>query len=38
MDADLQDSPEEVPELYRMIKMEGYDVVFRMKKKGTTMF
>ncbi|HRG68076.1 MAG TPA: glycosyltransferase family 2 protein [Saprospiraceae bacterium] len=33
MDADLQDSPEEVPELYRMIKMEGYDVVSGWKKK-----
>ena len=27
MDADLQDSPDEVPELYRMIKEEGYDVI-----------
>ena len=26
MDADLQDSPEEIPELYRMIKEEGYDL------------
>ena len=27
MDADLQDSPDEIPELYRMIQEEGYDVV-----------
>ena len=27
MDADLQDSPDEVPELYRMIKEDGYDLV-----------
>ncbi len=27
MDADLQDSPDEIPELYRMIKEEGYDLV-----------
>lgn len=27
MDADLQDSPDELPELYRMIKHEGYDIV-----------
>ena len=27
MDADLQDSPDEIPELYRMIVDEGYDVV-----------
>ena len=27
MDADLQDSPDEIPELYRMIKDEGYDLV-----------
>ncbi len=33
MDADLQDSPEEVPELYRMIKEGGYDVVSGWKKK-----
>ena len=26
MDADLQDSPDEIPELYRMIKMDGYDM------------
>ena len=27
MDADLQDSPNEIPELYRMIKEDGYDLV-----------
>lgn len=27
MDADLQDSPDEIPELYRMIKQDGYDLV-----------
>src|SRR6185369_16866501 len=27
MDADLQDSPDEVPELYRMIKEQGFDIV-----------
>lgn len=33
MDADLQDSPEEIPELYRMIKEDGYDMVSGWKKK-----
>ena len=33
MDADLQDSPEEIPGLYRMIKEEGYDLVSGYKKK-----
>ena len=33
MDADLQDSPDEVPELYRMVKEEGYDLVSGWKKK-----
>ena len=33
MDADLQDSPDEIPELYRMIKQEGYDMVSGWKKK-----
>jgi len=32
MDADLQDSPDEVPELFRMIKEEGYDLVSGWKK------
>jgi glycosyltransferase involved in cell wall biosynthesis len=33
MDADLQDSPDEVPELRRMIIEEGYDIVSGWKKK-----
>lgn len=33
MDADLQDSPDEIPELYHMIKVEGYDLVSGWKKK-----
>ena len=33
MDADLQDSPEEIPEMRRMIREEGYDVVSGWKKK-----
>jgi glycosyltransferase involved in cell wall biosynthesis len=33
MDADLQDSPDEIPELYRMIKEDGYDIVSGWKKK-----
>ncbi len=33
MDADLQDSPEEVPEMVRMIREEGYDLVSGWKKK-----
>lgn len=33
MDADLQDSPDEIPELYRMIKEEDYDLVSGWKKK-----
>lgn len=33
MDADLQDSPDEIPELYRMIKEEGYDLVSGWKRK-----
>ena len=32
MDADLQDSPDEIPELYRMIVDEGYDVVSGWKQ------
>jgi len=32
MDADLQDSPDEIPELYKMIKEEGYDLVSGWKK------
>ena len=33
MDADLQDSPEEIPELYRMIIEDDYDLVSGWKKK-----
>ena len=33
MDADLQDSPDEIPELYKMIKMDGYDLVSGYKQK-----
>lgn len=33
MDADLQDSPDEIPELYRMIVSEGYDLVSGWKQK-----
>lgn len=33
MDADLQDSPDEIPELYRMIKEDKYDLVSGWKKK-----
>ncbi len=32
MDADLQDSPDEIPELYRMIAEDGYDLVSGWKK------
>ena len=32
MDADLQDSPDEIPELYRMVVEEGYDIVSGWKK------
>jgi len=33
MDADLQDNPEEIPELYEMIMEQGYDLVSGWKKK-----
>ena len=33
MDADLQDSPDEIPELFRMIKEGGYDLVSGYKQK-----
>ena len=33
MDADLQDSPEEIPELYHMIVDDGYDLISGWKKK-----
>ena len=32
MDADLQDSPDEIPGLYQMIKKEGYDLVSGYKQ------
>jgi glycosyltransferase involved in cell wall biosynthesis len=33
MDSDLQDSPDEIPELVRMIREDGYDIVSGWKKK-----
>jgi len=33
MDADLQDSPDEIPEMYKMIREDGYDLVSGWKKK-----
>ena len=33
MDADLQDSPDEIPELYQLITTEGYDLISGWKKK-----
>ena len=33
MDADMQDSPDEIPELYKMIKNDGFDLVSGWKKK-----
>ncbi len=33
MDADLQDNPDEIPELYKMIQVEGYELVSGWKKK-----
>lgn len=33
MDADLQDSPDEIPELYHMVKEDGFDIVSGWKKK-----
>ena len=33
MDADLQDNPEEIPELFRMIQEDGYELVSGWKKK-----
>ncbi|GAB3259421.1 glycosyltransferase family 2 protein [Larkinella harenae] len=33
LDADLQDSPDEIPELYRMITVDGYDLVSGWKQK-----
>ncbi len=33
MDADLQDSPDEIPELFKLIKEDGYDLISGWKKK-----
>lgn len=33
MDADLQDSPDEIPELYRLIQEDGYDLISGWKKQ-----
>lgn len=33
MDADLQDSPDEIPDLYKMIKFDGFDIVSGWKRK-----
>ena len=33
MDADLQDSPDEIPELFRMVKYDGFDLVSGWKRK-----
>ena len=33
MDADLQDSPDEIPELYKMITQENFDLVSGWKKR-----
>ena len=33
MDADLQDNPDEIPELFRLIKQEGFDLISGWKKK-----
>lgn len=38
MDADLQDSPEEIPELYALINDEKYHLVSGWKKSGTTQY
>ena len=35
MDADLQDSPDEIPELYRMVAEQGYDLVSGGRRSGT---
>ena len=39
LDADLQDSPEEIPEMVRMIREEGYDVVsgWKQHRKDNTL-
>ena len=33
MDADLQDSPDEIPSLYAMVKDQGFDIISGWKKK-----
>lgn len=33
MDADMQDSPDEIPDLYKLIKADGYDLISGWKKK-----
>ena len=37
MDADLQDSPDEIPELFRMITEDGFDLVSGWKKKRVSL-
>jgi glycosyltransferase involved in cell wall biosynthesis len=37
MDADLQDSPDEIPDLYKMINEKGFDIVSGWKKSVTTL-
>ena len=36
MDADLQDNPDEIPELYDLIFKEDFDLISGWKKKRTT--
>ncbi|MFN2128210.1 MAG: glycosyltransferase, partial [Anaerolineales bacterium] len=38
LDADLQDSPDEIPALYKMVREEGYDLVSGWKKKRRDSF
>ena len=38
MDADMQDSPDEIPELRRMILEDGYDIVSGWKKKSVRQY
>jgi glycosyltransferase involved in cell wall biosynthesis len=38
MDADLQDSPDEIPEIYRMITERGIDLISGWKKNVTIRF
>lgn len=39
MDADLQDSPDEIPEMYRMVREDGYDLVsgWKQHRKDNTL-